>query len=90
MYIREIKKKFPKLYERIISQLRPEYTEETAQSLDVNKALLWHSTLEGSIFWDLVYFKKWDAAKKLYPEYFETAEDNKNHMVQVNGLFKVK
>lgn len=90
MYIRQIKTTYPKLYERIISQLRPGHTEETVQNSDVNLALNWHETLEGSTFWSFIYRKNWDEAKKMYPKYFETVEDNKNHMVKVNGLFKVE
>ena len=90
MYIREIKTTYPILYERIIAQLRPGFTEETARSLDVDRALNWSSTKEGNSFWDAVYKKNWDKAKELYPDYFINEEEDKKRgfVVKENGLFK--
>ena len=90
MYINEIKTIYPILHERIIAQLIPGFTEEIAQSLDVNKALLWSSTKEGNSFWEAVYRKNWDRAKELYPDYFINEEEDKKKefVVKENGLFK--
>ena len=89
MYIREIKTTYPILYERIIAQLKPGYLEETAQSIDVNRALLWSSTLEKGTFWQAVHQENWDKAKELHPDYFINEEDEKREfVVKENGLFK--
>lgn len=88
MYIREIKTTYPILYERIIDQLRPRVTEETAQNLDVNGALTWSSTLEKGLFWETVFQERWDKAKQLYPDYFIVVEDHKDFVIKENGLFK--
>ena len=89
MYINEIKTTYPILYDRIIAQLKPEVTEETAQRLNVNTALIWSSTLEKGTFWQAVLQEKWDKAKELYPDYFINEEDKKREfVVKENGLFK--
>lgn len=88
MYINEIKTTYPILYERIIAQLKFGITEEIAQRLDVNKALLWSSTLEKGTFWEAVYREHWNKAKELYPDYFIAVEDHKDFVVKENGLFK--
>ena len=90
MYINEIKTTYPILYDRIIAQLKPEVTEETAQRLNVNTALIWSSTLEKGTFWQAVLQEKWDKAKELYPDYFINEEEDKKRefIVRENGLFK--
>ena len=90
MYINEIKTTYPILYDRIIAQLKSEVTEETAQRLDVNKALLWSSTLEKGTFWEAILHENWDKAKELYPDYFINEEEDKKRefIVRENGLFK--
>ena len=90
MYIREIKTTYPILYQRIIDQLRPTLSEETAQNRDVDRALNWSSTLEKDTFWDAVFKEHWDTAKELYPDYFINEEEDKKRgfVVKENGLFK--
>ena len=90
MYINEIKTTYPILYERIIAQLRSGVTEETSQSIDVNRALHWSSTEEGNSFWQAVFQEHWNEAKGLYPDYFINEEEDKKRgfVVKENGLFK--
>ena len=87
MYIREIKQLYPKLYEEILQNSHtPEYVLNGVYS-DVNEAITWVSTPQGSAFWRLVHKGNIEEAQKMYPELFNIAE-NKNLIEIQNGLFK--
>ena len=87
MYISEIKQLYPKLYEEILQNSHtPEYVLNGVYS-DVNAAMAWYKTPQGSTFWRLVYDGNIEEAQKMYPELFNIAE-NKNLIEIQNGLFK--
>ena len=87
MYISEIKQLYPKLYEEILQNSHtPEYVLNGVYS-DVNEAIAWSSTPQGSAFWRLVYEDSIEQAQRMYPELFNIAE-NKNFIEIQNGLFK--
>ena len=87
MYISEIKQLYPKLYEEILQNSHtPEYVLNGVYS-DVNKAMTWCDTPQGSAFWRLVNQGNIEEAQKMYPELFNIAED-KNLIEIQNGLFK--
>lgn len=87
MYISEIKQLYPKLYEEILQNSHtPEYVLNGVYS-NVNEAIAWSSTSQGSAFWRLVHQGNIKEAQKMYPELFNIAE-NKNLIEIQNGLFK--
>ena len=87
MYISEIKQLYPKLYEEILQNSHtPEYVLNGVYS-NVNEAITWVSTPQGSAFWRLVHQGNIEEAQKMYPELFNIAE-NKNLIEIQNGLFK--
>ena len=87
MYIREIKQLYPKLYEEILKNSHtPEYVLNDIYS-DVNEAMIWSSTPQGSTFWRLVYEGNITQAQKMYPELFSQSEKDGVREIQ-NGLFK--
>ena len=87
MYISEIKQLYPKLYEEILQNSHaPEYVLNGVYS-DVNEAVTWCDTPQGSAFWRLVNQGNIEEAQKMYPELFNIAED-KNLIEIQNGLFK--
>ena len=88
MYISEIKQLYPKLYKEILQNSHtPEYVLNGVYS-NVNEAITWSSTPQGSTFWGLVHAGNIEEAQKMYPELFNIAE-NKNLIEIQNGLFKV-
>ena len=86
MYLDQLKEKYPLVYQRVKEQT---HTPSVLTSIlaDVNKALIWDSTTEGSEFWSAVYHKNWDIAKKLEPSLFPEIEEG-NVKITTNGLFK--
>ena len=87
MYISEIKQLYPKLYEEILQNSHtPEYVLNGVYS-NVNEAMTWCSTPQGSAFWRLVHQGNIEEAQTMYPELFNIAE-NKNLIEIQNGLFK--
>ena len=87
MYISEIKQLYPKLYEEILQNSHtPEYVLNGVYS-NVNEAITWSSTPQGSAFWRLVHEGNIEEAQKMYPELFNIVE-NKNLIEIQNGLFK--
>lgn len=87
MYISEIKQLYPKLYEEILQNSHaPEYVLNGVYS-NVNEAMTWFNTPQGSDFWRLVHQGNIEEAQKMYPELFNIAE-NKNLIEIQNGLFK--
>ena len=86
MYLSQLKEKYPLVYQRVKEQTyNPAVLTSTIS--DVNIALIWGSTTEGSDFWLAVYSKNWDLAKKLQPSLFPEIEEG-NVKITINGLFK--
>lgn len=86
MYISEIKQLYPKLYEEILQNSHtPEYVLNGVYS-DVNKAMTWSKTPQGSAFWALVYEGNIAQAQRMYPELFVLEKDGVREIQ--NGLFK--
>ena len=87
MYISEIKKLYPKLYKEIIQNSHtPEYVLNGVYS-DVNEAINWSSTPQGSAFWRLVHEGSIEQAQRMYPDLFVNLENEGVREIQ-NGLFK--
>ena len=86
MYLNQLEEKYPLVYQRVKEQTHTPYTL-TSMLADVNNALIWGSTTEGSEFWSAVYYKDWDAAKELQPSLFPEIEEG-NVKITINGLFK--
>ena len=86
MYLNQLKEKYPLVYQRVEEQT---HTPSALTSIlaDVNKALVWSSTTEGSKFWSAVYYENWDLAKELEPSLFPEIEKG-NVKITINGLFK--
>ena len=86
MYISEIKQLYPKLYEEILQNSHtPEYVLNGVYS-DVNEAMTWVSTPQGSAFWGLVCEGNIAQAQRMYPELFVLEKDGVQEIQ--NGLFK--
>ena len=86
MYLNQLEEKYPLVYQRVKEQTRTP-SALTSVLADVNNALIWDSTTEGSEFWSAVYNKNWDLAKKLEPSLFLEIEEG-NVKITANGLFK--
>ena len=87
MYISEIKQLYPKLYEEILQNSHePEYVLNGVYS-DVNEAMTWSNTPQGSVFWGLVHEGYITQAQGMYPELFSQSEKDGVQEIQ-NGLFK--
>ena len=86
MYLNQLEEEYPLVYQRVKEQTHTP-SILTNMSADVNSALNWGSTTEGSDFWHAVYYKDWDAAKKLQPSLFPEIEEG-NVKITINGLFK--
>ena len=86
MHLNQLKEKYPLVYQRVKEQT---YTpsELTSTLADVNNALSWSDTTEGSKFWSAVYYENWDLAKELEPSLFSEIEEG-NVKITTNGLFK--
>ena len=87
MYISEIKQLYPKLYEEILQNSHTPENVLNGVYGDVNEAMSWSNTPQGSNFWRLVHQGNIEEAQKMYPELFNIAE-NKNFIEIQNGLFK--
>ena len=86
MYLNQLKEKYPLVYQRVEEQTHnPSIL--TNMVADVNNALSWSNTTEGSEFWSAVYYKNWDLAKELQPSLFLEIEEG-NVKITINGLFK--
>ena len=86
MYLSQLKEEYPLVYQRVKEQTHTPSTL-TYMLSDVNNALVWGSTTEGSEFWSAVYHKNWGLAKKLEPSLFSEIEEG-NIKITTNGLFK--
>ena len=87
MYISEIKQLYPKLYQEILQNSHTPENVLNGVYDDVNDAISWANTPQGSAFWRLVYEGNIEEAQKMYPELFNIAE-NKNFIEIQNGLFR--
>ena len=89
MYLSQLKEEYPLIYDRVVAQSSLSEDSLNDRNRDVNNALIWRDTTEGSEFWSAVYHKKWDLAKKLEPSLFSEIEiEEGNVKVTINGLFK--
>ena len=86
MYLNQLKEEYPLVYQRVKEQTHTP-SVLTFMLTDVNRALFWSSTTEGSKFWSAVYHKNWDLAKELEPSLFSEIE-KENIKITTNGLFK--
>ena len=86
MYLEQLKKEYPLVYQRVKEQTHTP-SALTSMLADVNNALVWVSTTEGSNFWCAVHHEDWDLAKKLQPSLFSKIE-KENIKITTNGLFK--
>ena len=86
MYLSQLKKEYPLIYQRVERQTHTP-SELTSTLSDVNNTLSWGYTTEGSAFWNAVYYENWDLAKKLQPGLFSEIEEE-NVKITINGLFK--
>ena len=87
MYISEIKQLYPKLYEEILQNSHtPEYVLNGVCN-NVNDAMIWSNTPQGSAFWRLVHQGNIEEAQRMYPELFVQLEKDDVQEIQ-NGLFK--
>ena len=86
MYLRELKEKYPLVYQRVKEQTHTPFRLISILA-DVSNTLSWSDTIEGSEFWSAVYYKNWDAAKELQPSLFSEIEEG-NVKITINGLFK--
>ena len=87
MYLKQIKKEYPLIYERVVEQAgsRSQYLADP--QADVNNCLYWSSTTEGTEFWSAVQEEDWEKAQELQPDLFP--EDGLAfNKVTTNGLFK--
>ena len=83
MYVSEIKKEYPLVYERIVEQTGGKCLSNA--KLSVITAFDWVYTTEGSVFWSTINRRDWSRAKELQPHLFK--EDNRLVKIIVNGLF---
>ena len=86
MHLNQLKKEYPLVYQRVKEQTHTP-SALTSMLVDVNSALIWGSTTEGSEFWSAVYYENWDLAKELEPSLFSEIEEG-NVEITINGLFK--
>ena len=86
MYLNQLKKEYPLVYQRVKEQTHTP-SVLTSMLANVNNALNWGSTTEGSKFWRAVYYENWDLAKELEPSLFPEIEEG-NVKITINGLFK--
>ena len=86
MYLEQLKKEYPLVYQRVEEQTSTPSILTSILS-DVNNTLSWSDTTEGPAFWSAVYHKDWDAAKELQPSLFPEIEEG-NVKITINGLFK--
>ena len=86
MYLSQLKEKYPLVYQRVKEQTHTP-SALTSMLADVNNALSWSKTTEGSAFWNAVYRENWDLAKELEPSLFSEIEEG-NVKIITNGLFK--
>lgn len=86
MYLNQLKEEYPLVYQRVKEQTHTP-SALTSVLADVNNALIWGNTTEGSGFWKAVYHEYWDLAKKLEPSLFPETEEGSVKII-TNGLFK--
>ena len=86
MYLNQLKEEYPLVYQRVKEQTHSP-SALTSVTSDVNRALSWGNTTEGSAFWNAVYYEDWDLAKELEPSLFPETEEV-NVKIITNGLFK--
>ena len=86
MYLNQLEEEYPLVYQRVKEQT---HTPSVLTSIlsNVDNALVWGSTTEGSNFWRAVHYEDWDLAKELEPSLFSEIKEG-NVKITANGLFK--
>ena len=88
MYLEQLKKEYPLVYQRVEEQTSTP-SKLTSILADVNNTLSWSNTTEGSDFWDAVYYENWVEAKRLCPDLFiPVGVEKPPYKIVTNGLFK--
>ena len=90
MLLSELKEKHPLVFERLMDQT--DFITQISQigldSIDVNQALVWSETQEGSHFWRKVHMYDIEEAKRLCPDLFISVEvEEPPYKIVTNGLF---
>jgi hypothetical protein len=68
-------KKYPKLYAKAVSYAvadEDEFFQTEGDHTAIQCAFAWNQTEEGVEFWRELYLERWDDAKNMHPELFET------------------
>ena len=88
MLLSELKENYPLVFERLAMQTDIiDLCQFSLDSIDVNNALAWSGTQEGSYFWERVHKYDIEEAKRLQPDLFIEVEEPPYKIV-TNGLFK--
>ena len=89
MLLSELQEKYPLVFERLAMQTDIDLSQRSLDSIDVNSALTWRETQEGSNFWERVYRCDIESAKRLCPDLFIPVEvEEPPYKIVTNGLFK--
>lgn len=92
MLLSELKEKYPLVFERVMDQTHlstTQISQRSLDSIDVNGALSWSDTQEGSKFWAKVHSYDIEEAKRLCPDLFIPVEvEEPPYKIVTNGLFK--
>ena len=92
MLLSELQEKYPLVFERLINQTflsDTQISQINLDSIDVNNALAWSETQEGSKFWERVHRYDIEEAKRLCPDLFIPVEvEEPPYKIVTNGLFK--
>lgn len=87
MLLADLKKDYPRIYERVVLQTNREPYQLEGPSADVNNCLIWNQTEEKDAFWHAVYYNRMNEAKEICPHLFLEEGDTIYKVVQ-SGLFK--
>lgn len=100
MTVGEVKEQYPLLWDRVKEATNSTSTNPFARAMRegttpdstlfkniVMHCLTWTHLYESDIFWQYLYYNRYEEAKLLYPHLFEYTPNGK---VIKNGFFKVK
>ena len=89
MLLSELQEKYPLVFERLAMQTVVNLSQRSLDSIDVDSALNWSATQEGSDFWERVHRYDIKEAKRLCPDLFIPVEvEESPYKIVTNGLFK--
>ena len=89
MLLSELQEKYPLVFERVAMQTAVNLSQRSLDSIDVDHALSWSATQEGSDFWERVHRYDIKEAKRLCPDLFIPVEvEELSYKIVTNGLFK--